>query len=240
MANEYGSLAVADLLSLAIRIAEAMSRESILEVRIDALELTESSNNIPIAELQSPLSSKNSELDAAATKLESIERSLRFAGDVVNTKSKGSQKKRQNSLKLRLSQQPLQNAPKVDYFQEIYTYSVVQQIQLLSIKNCFLHKHTLNAAQYFSATSTQKYHHLHNFTASQLQQFRGSRVSVLLPQDQNLGPQLCGVEGAGAVAEAAAKSSIQMVPASESSSQSEGAQLTRLGKSRWYSSRVPS
>lgn len=69
---------MADLLSLAIRNVEAMSRASVLKVRLRALNSTLSSNNSCTGELESQVSSENSEFDAARGELESTKRRVRM------------------------------------------------------------------------------------------------------------------------------------------------------------------
>lgn len=69
---------VTSLLSLEICSVDAMSRASILEVHIGALESTLSSHITGIAKLESKLAFDNSELDGAAAELESTEFYLRF------------------------------------------------------------------------------------------------------------------------------------------------------------------
>lgn len=57
---------------------EAVSRTSVLEVRLDPLELTLSSSNRPIGELESPLASKTSGSNGAVGKLESTSQPSSF------------------------------------------------------------------------------------------------------------------------------------------------------------------
>lgn len=74
---------VADLLSLGIHCMAKMNPVSILQVLFGALESTLSDSSLRVWELQLQLVSKNSEFEAAASELESTERHLRLAENVV-------------------------------------------------------------------------------------------------------------------------------------------------------------
>lgn len=66
MVSESFPSLIPDLLSLVIRGLKVMSKDSILEVRDEALDSTLSSNNTPIEELESLLALNNSEFDVTA------------------------------------------------------------------------------------------------------------------------------------------------------------------------------
>lgn len=72
-----------DLLKLMVRVLNVMSRVSTMKVHVNTLELTLSCCNARVWELESQISSKNSEFDAAATELELMERRLCLAQDVI-------------------------------------------------------------------------------------------------------------------------------------------------------------
>lgn len=91
---------VADLLSLALRGVEVMSRVYILEVLLGASESTFSSNNTRLCELESQLASRNSEFDAAGVELSLTERFLRFVQDVASLMCKEVQSQGQQHHKV--------------------------------------------------------------------------------------------------------------------------------------------
>lgn len=74
---------MADVLSVVIRIMEAMSRAFMLKVRAEALWSILSTFNMHISELESQHASKILKLDAAVANLESTDWHFRFAEDAV-------------------------------------------------------------------------------------------------------------------------------------------------------------
>lgn len=84
MVNESVPSSVADLKSLAIRGMRAMSRASIREVRVGALETTLLFSYTCNGELESQLLSEYTEFDAATAEPVSTKGRLRFAEDLVS------------------------------------------------------------------------------------------------------------------------------------------------------------
>lgn len=70
-----------------------MTRESILKVRIGALELTLSFSSTCTGEIKTKIASKNSELDSATAELKSAERRLRLAENAASLMQEQEQSK---------------------------------------------------------------------------------------------------------------------------------------------------
>lgn len=88
MSDQSLPSSIADFLLLMISGLEAMSRQSILEVCLDALESTLSSNDTFFGGLDSPISSKDSDFDAAAVEMELAWYFLRFVEGAVSLMQK--------------------------------------------------------------------------------------------------------------------------------------------------------